>query len=257
MILRVLFRLECYQSITQWRAMMLHRTCAVVATCLFAACAVALEPKDLAKVSIDGLAEETQKSAEPTDGMNLVWYIPIEFWDVTLRQDPTIDEASRADMIGSLEEIFILGMVRADISNFGAFSFHDENEVLKHLTVTFIDKEGMKRALQPAEKVDPDVRMLLNMMRPMFTGAMGPMGESFHMIVYNDRDEAGNRIVSPLRDGTLRVNLQTLGKEAGGTINFEFPLDSLYEPRICTNCAEPAHIRWNWCPFCGTELPRE
>lgn len=220
----------------------------------FTGLAISAERKDPAKVSPDKLISETQRSAEPTDGMNMVWYIPTEFWDVVLRQDPTLSEDGRKEMIDLLDDYFILGVVRADISQFGTFSFHGEQAVKNALTVTFVDVDGKKQQLKPAAKIPADMQNLLNAMRPIFTQAIGNMGQNFHMIVYPDKTEAGKRIVSPYEHGKLVVDMAKISKEAGGKVEFALPLDALFEPRVCDRCDEEAHIAWNFCPFCGAKL---
>lgn len=221
--------------------------------------AVALAPgaerKEPAKVSFDRLLNETQTSAEPTKGMNLVWFIPREFWEVSLAAEPTLTDEGRKEVLDVMSEVFIVGMIRADIGPFGAFKFHREKPVREAMALVYVDAEGGERTLKPTDEVSEDVAGLLRTMRPMLASAMGQMGQHFHFFVFDDVDEAGKRIVSPLVDGELRVKMKRLGDEAGGTTSVRFPLDSLFVPRACANCEHEAHIRWHYCPMCGEKLP--
>lgn len=217
--------------------------------------APAVERRDPAKVDQEALIRETQRSAEPTEGMNIVWVVPVEFWKVVLSQDKTVADADRRNIIDALDDYVIVGVVRADIGPFGAMSFHGERAVRGALKVSFVDEKGKAVELKAPKEIDGDAQLLLQAMRPILAQSMGRMGENFHMLVYSDRDEKGKRLASPYDTGTLKVEMKPLGKEAGGVVEFPFPLDSLHEPRKCTQCGEPAHIRWKFCPFCGTKLP--
>ena len=216
----------------------------------------AAERKDASQVSMGAMLDETQQGAEPTDGINLVWYVPNEYWDVVLAQDSGVSDEERTETLRVLEDHFVLAVVRADIGMFGSMQFHDEVSVFKSFTATAIDAQGTRRKLERAESLSDEAELLMQSIKPALAQAMGPLGENFHMFVMDNRDANGQTIVSPLKQGQLEVVLEKLGNEQGGKVAFEFPLDSLFVPRECTKCSRPAHIRWNFCPFCGTELPK-
>jgi len=50
-------------------------------------------------VNSDALIRETQQSAGPSDGMNLVWWIPVEFWATTLAQKADLGGKERDDFV--------------------------------------------------------------------------------------------------------------------------------------------------------------
>lgn len=216
---------------------------------------VGAERRPIDQVSSEALLGDSQKSAEPTDGLNLVWYIPTEFWDNALRQDKALTEKARTEMLEALDDYFMIGVVRADISSFGAFTFHDEQAVLKTMKIEFINTAGEAVTLSPAKNINANATLILQAIRPILTQAMGPMGQNFHVYVYEDKDKAGKRLISPYERGNLRVTMKPISKEQGGVINFPMPFDSLYKSRICGKCQEHAHIRWNYCPLCGSKLP--
>lgn len=210
--------------------------------------------KPLREVSIDALTVELQKSAEPTEGLNLVWVIPIEFWQATFAQDPTIDADDAGPIIDALEEYIIVGVVRADISDFGAFRYHGERDVARALSVTYEPGENDPIRLNRPARVNEDVALLMDMMKPVLEQAMGALGESFHFFMYEAHDAEGRRIASPYQPGRLIVRLAPFSEEHGGTVHFDMPLDSLHEPRQCVQCGQDAHISWEFCPWCGVRL---
>ncbi len=231
-------------------------------TILFAilACSAVLAPgaekKDFAKIDTDALTNETQKSAEPTDGMNIVWWVPSEFWKASAAQDKTLTPDERKQLGEAFDPYVVLAIVRTDINSLGAFRFHNKVSVQRDLRVTYVDAKGVEKALAHSDKVNVSVKNIFGFMRPMLGGAMGEMGKNFHFFVFRNSDSKGKQIVSPYLKGTLVVELKKTPREAGGIIRFECPLNSLHVPRECAKCRKKAHISWNFCPWCGLALPK-
>ncbi|MHC4982055.1 MAG: hypothetical protein ACYTF6_02665 [Planctomycetota bacterium] len=227
--------------------------CVVLA--VLVAVGIAAEKLDLAEVDVDALTDELQKSKEPTEGMNLVWWMLAEYWEADSLQDETTTAEERGEMLEVFGPYVVLGVVRADISPFGLCKFHDKRSVAGGLKVRYVDAEGKTQVLKPPAEEAKDLSMLLNMMKPMFGAAMGEMGKNIHFFVFSNRDKKGNTLVSPYEKGKLAVELEKTPGEAGGIVEFETPLNSLFVPRKCTDCKKEAHISWNYCPWCGKRLP--
>ncbi len=223
---------------------------------LAAAVLLGAERQDMLKVNSDALTEELQKSAEPTPGMNLVWWVPVEFWKSVLLQDKTIKPEEANKIIKTLEPYTMIAVVRTDIGTFGAFNFHDKATVARNMKVTYIDEKGKKTPVKQARNVNKDALLMLDIMKPILTNAMGNMGKNFHFFVYADRDARGRRVMDPYKKGKLVVELARTRGETGGVIEFECPLNSLFVPRKCLKCKKEAHISWNYCPWCGKPLPK-
>ncbi|MEM9882231.1 MAG: hypothetical protein AAF800_04870 [Planctomycetota bacterium] len=220
---------------------------------LIATAASAVEPKPITEVDTAALTQETQQTRD--DGrLDLVWYLPVEFWSASLRQDPNVPAQQAELIIETLEPFFMVGVVQADVSPFGAFDYFSRAEVREQLDVFFADEAGVETALPVVEDAGPDVEMLLAQVTPILTAAMGALGENFHFFVYRDRDAEGKRIVSPYAPGELRLGTTGRGGGAPNTFGFSLPLDTLHVPRMCPN-GEPAHVSWNFCPWTGEKLP--
>jgi len=154
-------------------------------------------------------------------------------------------------MLGVLQNHSVLGVVQADISPFGAFRFFDRNQVMGGLIVQAIDAAGNVQTISHTEPADPDMRILLDQMRPVLAQAMGSMGENFYFFPLPAFDDEGERIPSPYKSGALRVTLQR--SDANPSLEIEMPIDSLFVPRICPN-GKPAHVSWVYCPWSGKKL---
>lgn len=236
------------------KAVTLVLLCLAIGLIGVSAVCLAAERKDLKKIDLDALSSELQKSAEPSDGMNLVWWVPPEFWRASMAQSKEADDGIE-EVMKVMDKCVVIAVVRADISALGAFKFHGKDAVAKALTVTRADKDGNLTTLELQTELDDDMSNMLALVSSVLKNAMGGLGSNFHLFVYKGLDGKGNRIASPYEEGKLIVKLAKLSKEAGGTIEFETPVDALYVPRECTACKKKAHIRWNFCPWCGKALP--
>ena len=227
----------------------------LLAVALLAAMSIAADKKKIEQVSVDKLLEETQKSAEPTEGFNLVWWLPHEYWQATLLQNKDLTAKERDEFLKTLEPYFLVVVVRADISAMGAFKFHKREDVLKNMTVTYVNKDGKKMELAPVADPDEEVNTVMEVTKPILKAAIGKMGESMYFFLYKDRHSDGKRLASPSEKGKLVVELKKTPKEAGGVVAFDCPLNSLMVPRHCATCKKDMHITWNFCPWCGKKLP--
>ena len=209
------------------------------------------EPKKMTEVDIDALTTDTQASADPTPGMNLVWWIPVEFWKALLLQDETLAVKDSQELIQAFEPYTLVAAVRADIGTFGTFRYHSDESLAKNMAVSYVNAKGEKRLMHSVSKPDKKVQLMLQMMKPILTAAMGDLGKNFHFFIYRDRDEKGERIVDPYKKGKLEIKLAPMPGETGGAIEIECPVNSLFVPRKCATCKKEAHVSWNFCPWCG------
>lgn len=222
--------------------------------CLISSESHALQKKSIDKISADQLTDETQIAAIcGDDHMNLIWWIPTEFWQAIFVNDTTTSEADKNNIINSMKPYSVLAICQADISGFGAFNFYSKKEVENKLDVTYTPKGGDLKKITPLDEVNPDVRIMLEMFKPILKGAMGNMGENVHFYVLADVDSENVRIIDPYQFGAFKFRLgQRNNKMLEAEL--EFPLNSLYVPRICPNGKE-AHVTWKYCPWTGKKLP--
>jgi hypothetical protein len=229
---------------------------------LAASAALGVQQRELASVNSDALTKECQGTTseneinrKPKEGTNFVWYIPKEFWQVTLLQNKTLTQAQVDETVKALDGIFIVCVVRSKVDRVGTFDFLDERTVQDNLAVTFTDKDGKTIALQPEQDVNATTGAILGAMKPILKSAMGNMGQNMCFFVYKDTGKDGKRLVAPNGGGKLSVMLKPVAGETGGTLDFPFPLNALFIPRECTKChAKDLNVQWQFCPHCGTAL---
>jgi hypothetical protein len=183
--------------------------------------------------------------------------VPTEYWEVFLIKDKSVTEAQRRVFLATLDKYFMVGVVRADISRMGVFSFHGEQDVFDSIRIALVkpnEKPLLLKLLLKAEQ--EEAQRLVEFMKPMLRAPLGQLGENFHLFLCPNHDRAGRRYVSPYDSGKLMIKLGPLAQNKGGMLEFDYPLNSLHVPRVCTDCRKEAHISWSFCPFCGKKHVR-
>ncbi|MGA9116964.1 MAG: hypothetical protein WB626_09340 [Bacteroidota bacterium] len=212
------------------------------------------ERKPLAEVVADELIGDTQVTPAGAGDKHaaLCWWIPMEFWQALFSRDASTSEADKKNLLSALRDITLAAVVQADISAMGALHFYTKEEIEEHMTISFVDGDGRRTALQPLHEVDPDMEVILGVFKPIMAAALGNLGQNVHFYVLNDRTPKGNRLLDPYASGVIRFGLI---KRSGAVMNGEIglPLNALFVPRKCPN-GKDAHISWRFCPWTGTPL---
>jgi len=223
--------------------------------CVLIACggvAVAAERKAPQDINSVDLTTETQQLSNENRVLDMVWWIPAEFWEAVLLQDPSVTAAQAEDMLRVMRPYFLIVVVQADISPFGSFNFIEEPRIKRGLDVTYVDASGERSSLSVLPTTNNDFELLLQQLGPVLANAMGNLGQNFNFYAFSATDSDGKRVASPYDTGTINVRLNA--REGSPSVfAFEAPLNSLFVPRICPN-GKPAHISWNYCPWDGSRL---
>ena len=186
-------------------------------------------------------------------GMDFIWWIPPEFWEVQLSSSSEISPLMLRQFMSILEQVTILGVVQADVSPFGAFSFLDQDVIRNGLTLEYQSADGEVVEILPVKSVSADLEILLAQLTPALGVTMGNLGDNFYFFVFGDVAEDGTRLVSPYESGQLRITLAARMPDDPAEFPIDLPIDAFFVPRTCPN-GKPAHVSWRYCPWDGHEL---
>lgn len=207
-----------------------------------------VERKTTAQVSIDALIKETQSPISTPNHLDLVWFVPIEFWQVAT-YNPAASAEQRDSLMSSMESYFMIITVQADVSPVGVFDFFDTKP-----EAVYRSAAGTSDSLEPVTDLPKDMQMVILRMKPVLAQALGSLGQSINYYVYSDRKTDGSRRVSPYEAGAIEVAMHGRDNQARSQHRIALPLDTLHVPRTCAN-GRPAHVSWTHCPWDGTPLP--
>jgi len=216
--------------------------------------AAAIERLPAGQVDSDKLTPETQVMAPAgADNFNLIWWVPVEFWEAVMTEDPSTDPEKTEDMLESMRPYTVLAIVMADLGPFGSFEFYPRERLLNGTTAYYLDSTGSRRDVVLTATAEGDMALIVEMFRPILRASMGNMGENFHFFVVEDKTADGGRLIDPYHEGRLVVELTTTKGDAL-TAEIVTPLDALFKPRKCPN-GRDAHVSWKYCPWTGKKLP--
>lgn len=233
---------------------MMKMMTAVVAGWAMAAASMAAEIRPLATVDVDTLTGDTQVVAKGAGDRHIAiaWWMPRELWGSILARDANASESDRQALLAAMDGVSVLAVVQADVSALGAFNYYSKDDIETTMTLSFTDAEGREHRLPILQKVNPDLEIVLGIMRPVLAGAMGNMGQNMHFYVIDERTRGTSRLLDPYRQGQLDVRLSRKDGHLMDAV-VEMPVNALFVPRMCPNGKE-AHISWKYCPWDGSRL---
>lgn len=211
-----------------------------------AAGAAAEEALPPARIRIDQLIGETQKTSSSTEIVDMVWWIPSQFWAAALAKDEGVPEASRREILELFDKYTVVAAVHGRIGSFGVSGFTSEAEVRKSLRL--VDAEGTEHAPLAEDRLDPRLMVVTQILRPMLANTIGQMGSNLNFYAFPARRKDGRPVADPLCQGRLTVHMM------GNEYAFRLPLGSLLPPRHDPQTGEvfPGSYRFN--PYTGTAL---
>lgn len=204
-----------------------------------------IKAKPYEKVSIDGFITETQFGSDATDQMELIWWMPTEYWDIVFSQDPTTSKSEKEAIIELVKDYVLVLAVKGKIGIFGGVTYETEESIKSMTKVTYKNEELI---LLEKEEIGPDLINFLSMIQPMMKNMLGPMGENLVVLLY--KNPVGNEVlpINPISEDSLIFELGEFHK------NVSLPLGSLLEEKICPDDSEELNGKWNFCPMHGTKL---
>jgi len=207
------------------------------------------QSKAFSDISIDDLLTETQLSSDNTDYVEMIWWMPTEYWRTILSQDPSISQAEIDEIVALVEDYVFIAAVKGKIGMFGGVTFEKEDVVRKMLKVSYQDKP---LNLLSESELNADLQNFITMMKPMMANMLGSMGENMHFLVLENKDQSKlESPIDPYSYHKLEFELGDFKKE------IDLPLASLLEEKICPKTNKELNGKWNYCPIHGTELKKK
>lgn len=198
------------------------------------------------KVDLTKVVQETQRMSQSAGEMTLVWWIPDEFWEHSLSQDPSVTSDQIKQIVSTLSPYTIVAVVDGKMGAFGGITYRPETEIRSSLKI--VDGKGITYQPLDQSKIDGDTKNLLAMIRPVIVNMLGPMGQNFHFVVFPGKDSSQQKIADAKSKGSFTVRL---GQRQ---FRWRLPLGSLMPPKPCPKCKEQCSGAWEFCPWCGTKL---
>jgi hypothetical protein len=188
--------------------------------------------------------QETQQSVTASQQLTLAWWIPPEFWEVSLAANPSVPPATVTAVRDSFHDYQVFAVVRANMGIQGLTGAASKADLLANSRFQIGDK-----AIPP---IDPTqlpigVQTMLGAMRPLLSGMLGQLGQSMELIVYPAVVD-GQRLNDPLKPGAFQYSVYDQ------TFNWRMPLASLLPKKVDPKSHEEFPGNYQYNPYTGAKL---
>lgn len=199
-------------------------------------------------VSLDALLIETQFMSDDPNTMEMIWWIPFEFWVASNAQDPTTTQ----DDIDALRELMqgneLFAIVKGKIGYFGGITYTPLEKILEEWKVSL---NGDDLSISQPKDISPDLQNFLSMMSPMMTSMFGEMGKNVHFIFMSDDKNKSRFPIKGTSNDVIEFALGAFKKTV------QLPLDCLILEKKCPNDGALLSSKWTYCPFHGDTLVQQ
>jgi hypothetical protein len=200
------------------------------------------------RIDLRALVRETQITSNAANERTMVWWLPEQFWQASLRQGKlTGDQVD--EFLKVVRRYTLIAVVDGRVGPFGGMSFNPEEAV--RANVTLKDATGVNYAPLGESSIDPDMKNLIQAMKPIAANMLGPIGQNMHFVLFPAKSDDGRLVADAASNGTLWVNVG--GKE----FRYRLPLGSLLAPKYDPGTGETFPGNYKFSPFTGTKLSTE
>src|SRR5512141_154153 len=197
-------------------------------------------------LDLQALIRETQKMSTAPGHMTLVWWLPEQCWQASLAQNPNITHAESDPILKTLRLSTLIAVVDGQVGAFGGVTYRSEEAVRASVTVK--DAKGQSYGPIGADSIDPSMKNLIQMLKPVIANIVGPLGQNMQFLLFPTETKDGQPLADPTREGMLEVTV------AEKDFKYRLPLGSVLPPRIDPKTEETFPGNYNYNPFTGTKL---
>lgn len=193
---------------------------------------------------ITKLVQDTQRFAQNEKSIDLVWWIPNDFWRESLKQNPELGEEETRQFLEALEDYNAFVVIHADIGVFGGMTPHSREQIAANIALTV---NGRVRSPLANEVLKSDAANFYSMMKPMLSQMLGQMGQGMEFFIYSNI-EGEDVLIDPKKAGSFTFTCYQ------NNFEWRLPLGSLLPPKVDPETGDVFPGNYNYNPFTGKQL---
>jgi hypothetical protein len=194
---------------------------------------------------IASLVKETQKVQTDAGTLAVALWIPVQMFQDVLKGNPKVTDDAKKDLLKTAQDYVLIAVVDAKKGQSG-LSFTPSDDILKSAKLTAPDGQTVTPLADA--NLNPAAQNLVGVVKPLFAGMMGRLGQNFELLVFPGADSAGQKVADPMGEGRLTL------AENEHSFSWRLPLASLLPEKICPKCGEHLPGNYKYCPYDGTKL---
>jgi hypothetical protein len=197
------------------------------------------------EVDIQALVKETQISRQAAGKLDLVWWIPTEFWSESFRRNAAMPALQRDEMIATIDEYVIVAAIESNIGTLGTMSSTSKEDMEKEAKLV-VGKVQLSPI--PESELTAGARNFVQIMKPVIANMLGQVGQGLHFIAFKGKNEKGEAVVNPKLPGQLSFKL---GEKS---FDYRLPLGSLLPAKMDADSGDRFPGNFNYNPYTGKKL---
>ena len=216
----------------------------VLSTLLCLCAAAAEEPK----VDFSALTHEVQRTRSEKGAMTMLFWYPPEYWEISMARNGRTTKEQQKALVNAIRPYTVIAVIDGRIGTFGEVTYAPEAET--RANIQLVDAKGNVYEPLGEDDIQDATKNLLAIFKPVISNMLGPMGKNMHIMVFPAKDKNSKRLADPKSKGAFVVKLN---KEE---FRWKLPLGSLLPEKQCPKCHEKCSGAWDFCPWCGSKLPK-
>jgi hypothetical protein len=213
----------------------------------FAACLLAatLGVSAASVAGVQDIVRETQRSVESNGQVTMVWWMPQQFWDESLKANPALPAEARQQVLNGLADYTVVALLKAKAGAGGLSDVQPKAELLKNVRL-----ESNGKLIEPLapEQVSPLTQLLLSQLKPAMAAMAGQVGQAMEFVVYPAKGADGALLMDAMQAGSVKIKLYD------DTFSWRLPLGSLLPVKLDSKSGEEFPGNYLFNPFTGDKL---
>lgn len=197
-------------------------------------------------IDFRALIRETQKGSSNPSRMTLIWWVPEDYWRASFMARGDYNEATAEEFYRALRPYTMVLVMDGRHSENGQVVYRPDTEVRSELMLRGMDGVDY-RPIRP-EQISEEAKTLIELMRPVFTNLLGPLGQNIRIYYFPARNKEGKPLTDPRASGLFSVFL------GNREYRWRLPLSTVMPARKCPTCAEALSGAFKFCPYDGAKL---
>jgi hypothetical protein len=187
---------------------------------------------------------DTQKTLNQGPQVTLVWWIPPEFWDVSMSTNPNVSAKTAEEIRSAFRDYQVFAVARATTGLQGLTDLQSKADLVSNAR---LEVGGRQIAAVALDQIPPGMQAMLGALKPMLGNLLGQFGKSMELIVYPGVAD-DKKLIDSLKPGTFEFSLYDQ------TFHWRTPLASLLPKKIDRKTKEEFPGNFDYNPYSGDKL---
>ena len=198
------------------------------------------------QVDSQALLRETQKTSQTAGQLTMIWWLPEQFWQAAAAKSNPAGAVQSDALMKVMRRYTLIAVVDGQVGPLGGITY--KSEELVRSSVTLKDSMGVSYPPLADTAIDADMRILLQLFKPVVANVAGPLGQNMHMLVFPSTGKGGQPLADAKSTGFFLVIVS--GKE----FKYTLPLASVLPFRYDAVTGEQFPGTYNFNPITGARL---